>query len=200
MTEQVLVIPAELIKDLDFSKGIITDLKVVSSFIKEVLWSSDKLSFVDRGPAEKNPELKQLIPYMVLRKGDRVFCYKRTKKGGEKRLHDLRSVGVGGHINPIDGQACNGETFWNGLERELAEEVGLTNDYTQNILGLLYDNTNEVGLVHLGIITEILVGDKAELSFKDQALSEGDFEEAKTLKKYVDEFENWSKLVINNVL
>ncbi|MFB3065208.1 MAG: hypothetical protein ACE10D_01730, partial [Planctomycetota bacterium] len=95
--------------------------------------------FVERPAAEENPALKQVIPYAVLCCRDEIFLFTRRGGGGEKRLYGLRSVGVGGHINPIDaprrpidaprrpidGAMHGDDLVWEGLRRELLEEVGL---------------------------------------------------------------------------
>ena len=70
-----------------------------------------------RGDAEEDPTHKQVIPYLVLRDGERWFLMRRTKAGGDARLHDRWSIGVGGHLNPGDGDVAG------GLRREWAEEV-----------------------------------------------------------------------------
>ena len=59
--------------------------------------------FVERRHAETDSSLKQLIPYCVLLRGDEIFLMRRKPKGGESRLFNLHSIGVGGHINPVDG-------------------------------------------------------------------------------------------------
>ena len=64
--------------------------------------------FVPRQAAEIDPSLKQIIPYLVLRDGDCIFLMKRTRAGGDARLHDLYSIGVGGHLNPGDGGILGG--------------------------------------------------------------------------------------------
>ena len=56
-----------------------------------------------RGDAEEDPAHKQVIPYLVLRDGERWFLMRRTRAGGDARLHDRWSIGVGGHLNPGDG-------------------------------------------------------------------------------------------------
>ena len=61
--------------------------------------------FIPRPDAENDPGYKQIIPYVVLRRGDKIFMTRRLKKGGEARLHGLMSIGVGGHINPVDDAA-----------------------------------------------------------------------------------------------
>ena len=52
--------------------------------------------------SEEDESFRQIIPYVVLRSPGRIFSYARTARAGERRLHGLRSVGVGGHVNPED--------------------------------------------------------------------------------------------------
>ena len=66
-----------------------------------------------RAEMEVDPSFKQIIPYLVLRDGERYFLMRRTRPGGDARLHDRWSIGVGGHIEPGDegwpaGCAANG--------------------------------------------------------------------------------------------
>jgi predicted NUDIX family phosphoesterase len=102
--------------------------------------------FVRRGDAEDDPSLKQVIPYLVLRDGGRWFLMRRTRAGGDARLHDLGSIGVGGHLNPGDGDVAG------GLRREWHEEVEA--DFLPEFaaVGLLNDDTTPVGSVHVGFV------------------------------------------------
>ncbi len=99
-----------------------------------------------RSAMERDPSFKQVIPYLVLRDGERWFLMKRTRAGGDERLHDRWSIGVGGHLNPGDGGLAG------GLEREWHEE--LVADFVPAFepVGLLNDDTTEVGAVHLGVV------------------------------------------------
>lgn len=58
--------------------------------------------WIDRPSAEQNRSFKQLIPYVLIQAemGALTAIYRRG--GGESRLHDLWSMGIGGHINPSD--------------------------------------------------------------------------------------------------
>ena len=51
-------------------------------------------------PPSRTRRHKQVIPYLVLRDGERWFLMRRTRAGGDARLHDRWSIGVGGHLNP----------------------------------------------------------------------------------------------------
>ena len=53
----------------------------------------------------------------MLRDGPRYFLMQRTRAGGDARLHDRYSIGVGGHLNPGDADLDG------GLRREWAEEL-----------------------------------------------------------------------------
>ncbi len=108
--------------------------------------------YAPRSEAEPDPTRKQLIPYLVLRDGDRWFLMHRTRAGGDARLHDRYSLGVGGHLNPGDGGILG------GLAREWAEEVAADFDPEFRLVGLLNDDTTEVGAVHLGVVFEADAG------------------------------------------
>src|ERR1700758_5075669 len=73
--------------------------------------------FEDRAVAEADRAWKQVIPYLVLRDRARYFLMRRTRGGGDARLHDRWSIGIGGHLNPGDGDLAG------GLRREWREEV-----------------------------------------------------------------------------
>ena len=77
-----------------------------------------------------DPSLKQIIPYAVVVSGGQVFRYFR-QGGGEARLLGLASVGVGGHINPIDGN----DPVRAGIDRELDEELVLPAERTVTFVG-----------------------------------------------------------------
>lgn len=111
-----------------------------------------------RDSLEKDPQYLQIIPYVVLKCGDKYIRYTRTSAGGEARLHDMMSVGVGGHIDAKDviwmrdSTVSLARTLEDAAYREVAEEVGhvIMTDY-ENI-GLLVDFTDEVGRVHIGVV------------------------------------------------
>ena len=95
---------------------------------------------------EVDPSFKQVIPYLVLRDGERYFLMRRTRAGVDARLHDRYSIGVGGHLNPGDGGVLG------GLRREWHEELVADFEPAFRLVGLLNDDTTEVGAVHLGAV------------------------------------------------
>jgi predicted NUDIX family phosphoesterase len=84
----------------------------------------------------------------------RYLHYTRGKSGGESRLHAQGSVGIGGHINPVDERAdpLGRKTYLAGVEREIEEELKIDGSHTNRIVALLNDDSNEVGAVHLGVV------------------------------------------------
>lgn len=108
--------------------------------------------FVERRFAELDSSWKQVIPYVVIARGDEVLLLKRTKKGGDARLHDKFSVGVGGHINPPDAEG--GDPIAAATRREIDEEIVLdvpVGSLAIETLGFINDDSNPVGSVHVGL-------------------------------------------------
>jgi len=119
-----------------------------------------KFEFINRLKAENSPGLKQVIPYVVIQTSDlsRTAIYNR--KGSEKRLHDLWSLGIGGHINPVDqkkGHESFKEVLISGMERELAEElIQKPKSDDTKFCGIISEDITDVGSVHLGAVFQIL--------------------------------------------
>jgi predicted NUDIX family phosphoesterase len=146
---------------------------------------------VERPAAEEDPTHKQLIPYVLVRDGDRVFLMHRTDAGGDPRLHGKASIGVGGHLNPVDeGQ----DALMAGLRREWAEELEADWEPEFRLIGLLNDDTNPVGSVHLGVVFEVdAAGRSVDVREHDKLV--GGFADAAALAASRDRLETWSLLV-----
>ena len=141
---------------------------------------------------ETDPSFKQVIPYLVLRDGARWFLMQRTRGGADRRLHDRWSIGVGGHLNPGDADLAG------GLAREWREEVvaGFEPDY--RFVGLLNDDTTEVGSVHLGVV---YVADAAGrlVAVRETDKLRGSFEPGAAVEAVRDGLETWSRLVFDHL-
>ena len=145
MTERVLVLPRDSVPGgLDFS-GVrpADDLAAMRRAVRL------HGRYLGRPTAEENPDFKQLIPYVVLRDGASVFLMERTDAGGDARLHGKASIGVGGHLNPVDDGT---DPLLAGLRREWAEELLADWEPYFRLVGLLNDDSNPVGAVHLGVV------------------------------------------------
>lgn len=160
------------------------------------------IQYVDRDKAEFDESWLQIIPYVIVNAGDRYFGYTRGKKGGENRLHTKQSLGVGGHINPADGETCDDLTYTNGLYRELREELGIqlgASDYPE-IVGFIYDPSNSVGKVHFGVVHLLRVASLDLTRLQDEALAEPKWLYRDELKASLEQFETWSQIAIRNIL
>jgi predicted NUDIX family phosphoesterase len=146
--------------------------------------------FMRRGDAEDDPNHKQVIPYLVLRDGHRWFLMRRTRAGGDARLHDLWSIGVGGHLNPGDGDVEG------GLRREWAEEVVADFEPAFEPVGLLNDDTTPVGAVHLGVVFVADAGGRA-VTIREVDKLTGAFATTDDVAAVRDAMETWSRLVFD---
>lgn len=198
--EQVLVFPTSLIDARLFDKSpLLTDKDAIEAILCEIVVGHNLL-YIDREEAEKNENYLQVIPYTVIWRGREVFCYQRTKKGGESRLHDKWSLGVGGHINPIDGRSNIRETYWKAFQRELKEEVALEHEVAAPVTAMLYDRSDAVGRVHFGLVHFIAVGINTPMQYTDPSLSKGEFRHSSEFRHEVDSFEKWSQAIIKGLL
>jgi predicted NUDIX family phosphoesterase len=139
---------------------------------------------------EDDPSFKQIIPYLVLRDGERYFLMRRTRAGGDARLHDLWSIGVGGHLNPGDGDLPG------GLRREWAEELIAAFVPEFRLVGLLNDDTTPVGSVHLGAV---YVADAAgrPVAIRETHKLAGSFATRDEVAAVTEAMETWSRLVFD---
>lgn len=136
---------------------------------------------------ETDPTWKQVIPYLVLRDGSDYFLMRRTRGGRDERLHDRYSIGVGGHLNPGDG-GLDG-----GLLREWQEE--LVSDFVPPFtpVGLLNDDTTDVGRVHLGIVYTAEAAGRP-VSIRETDKLSGSFAAPEAVAAVADDLETWSRI------
>lgn len=182
-----------------------------------------------RDDLKTNPHFRQPILYITLTDSDYgIFVYQRTKKGGEGRLMGNLSIGLGGHVNPVDSPNTVDDGVWpkplgttftqdiykaiihSGI-RELKEEASI-NSIDLEIDGYsvaLIDNSNTVGQSHVGI-TRILHVNK--LTFENSTFSDdihpigfipfSDLVNPVTRKAFEEKhdavFENWSVMLLDH--
>jgi predicted NUDIX family phosphoesterase len=195
--EKVLCFPAKILSDLGEFSGFRT--KDFAKYIDVILKSKD-LKFIPRSIAEGDANWKQIIPYQLLRSYNtgEYFAYRRSKNGGESRLHSKRSLGIGGHINESDDRKTGPLTFSVGRMRELFEEVKIDQATDHRAVGVIYDPSNLVGEVHFGITYTIEV-EQPKVGVVDASLIEHAWVSVDDLKNEHGEFERWSQLVIDHL-
>ena len=187
--ELVLVVPRRVLMPDPGWLGIRGDHLSAAEFGAVV---AEHGEFRPRGEMERDRSWKQVIPYLVLRDGPRYFLMRRTKAGGDARLHDLWSIGVGGHLNPGDGDLAG------GLRREWHEEVIAAFEPAFELLGLINDDTTDVGSVHVGAVYVADARGRAVRIRETEKLS-GAFADPDEVARVVDRMESWSSLVFRHL-
>jgi predicted NUDIX family phosphoesterase len=160
----------------------------------------EKSFFIERRHAELDSSFKQIIPYTMVMHGDEILLLKRLDAGGEKRLHGKLSIGVGGHINPVDTDAdAEADVLDAGCRRELEEEINIRAPYTLEPVGAINDDASDVGSVHFGLVN-IAHCETADVVIRETHMMEGSFVSRSTLAdiaaKEPERFETWSTLII----
>lgn len=196
--EEVLVVPRALLDEIGSFEGLRTE--GLDEVIRRLLDPGNHF-FMERAAAEEDPSHKQLIPYCIFRCGDRILHYTRGKSGGESRLHAKISVGVGGHVNPIDtGDGRTGpDAYHAAVTREIEEELDLPEEHAHRIIALLNDDSNPVGQVHLGIVHLVELKSEAVASRED-ALTDLGFSSLEDLNgDLFGRLETWSQFCIRHL-
>lgn len=158
-----------------------------------------KGQFCRRDKLEEDPSYKQIIPYGVISHNNSYFLFKRTSGQTEKRLQDLYSLGVGGHMNPGRSVESPEQYLIDELKRELFEEVTFSEGCSIEAIdfnGFINDETIPVSRVHLGILYNISVsGRNVEVSETDKMT--GVWVNRSGLNDFYEGMETWSKIVVD---
>lgn len=180
--------------------------------------------WLERPVAEKDSSFKQIIPYIVIQSDNGTITAIYRRKGGESRLHGLWSIGIGGHINPLDISLSNlsdsksdfaanakadlttdsnsdfKQILYSGMIREFNEEVISKPEYSfkPEFMGIINEELTDVGKVHFGVVFKIEAGSCDDFSAGEELV---DFQWVKTeslLTNRCTQFnlELWSKMAI----
>ncbi len=192
-SERVLVVPAELFRQLGYFQGFCRE---VGRYLDE-LFSPRHISYRPRCEVEQDPNFKQLIPYVIFRHADpqghqTVLQYTRGVGMGEGRLHRKHSVGIGGHISAIDA-ADGGHPYEEGMRREIDEEVAIDTPYTSACVGLINDDQSEVGRVHLGVV-HIFDVERTAVCPREAEITQCGFRPVADILADMSGFETWSQI------
>ena len=191
--EQVLVVPREVFETVGAFNGVrLNPQDYLNAFLQPGV-----ARFMDRELAEQSPRFKQIIAYAIFCHRGRVLAYSRTAKGNETRLHDKWSLGIGGHINPVDGLADNLSTYLSGVEREIREEITFSGSAQQQLYAVINDDTNEVGSVQLGIVHRFDL-ESEHVSANEKALDNLGFRDLEELAgPLYEKLETWSAICVD---
>jgi predicted NUDIX family phosphoesterase len=149
----------------------------------------DQLSCMPRAHAETNFAYKQIIPYVLFTIDQKLFVMQRKSSASEQRLASKFSLGIGGHIRQDDIK--NNDIFTWAL-REFHEEVNYQEALSYTAIGILNDDSSDVGKVHLGIIW-LIHGSSDQISIKNEHKS-GTLLTMQECSQLYENMENWSKI------
>lgn len=147
--------------------------------------------------------IPQVLPYALIRSGNSYLIYSRSK-GAEERLHGTLSLGFGGHCDMTDFVHEHSNELSDFLlamltsfDREMEEELGIdTSKYSvSDFKHAIIDNTNNVGLAHLGVFIEISVDDPSSVIPNTDEIASPVWVDAEYIKQNLHRFENWSQMV-----
>lgn len=164
--------------------------------------------FVERARAEREPDWKQVIPYTLVARPNasgepEILLLTRSARGGDARLHHKMSIGVGGHVEPVDCEGLAVGTPRNplpaGSARELSEELHIRAETSPRPVGLLNDDTNAVGAVHVGLVQVLEVPAGTNVEVREAEVLQGRLTTIPELEGLVSEganLESWSRLLV----
>lgn len=155
-------------------------------------------SFMPRDEAEYNFEHKQVIPYVTVRHNNNYLLLQRTSQQAEKRLHNKYSLGIGGHINPVD-DIEEENIIITSLYRELNEEVFVNDHGGLSFIGIINDESNSVSKVHLGLFY-VLEAATPEFKVIETDKMTAQWVPEKELKKHYDGLETWAQVVYDHYI
>ena len=196
-TEQVMVVKTDLFHSCGYFQGFCPETE---KYLQTLLDDANT-QYLPRGDMEEDPGFKQLIPYCLFRYTDadgtpHIFQYTRGKAGGESRLRAKKSVGIGGHISTLD--AHESSPYEQGMQRELEEEIDIDCQYTQKLVGLINDDQNDVGKVHLGIV-HIFDVDQPAVSARETEISDAGFLPVSEVLQDIEAYESWSQICLKSL-
>lgn len=152
----------------------------------------EKQEFLPRSLMEQDFAYKQIIPYLVFKHENKYFLMQRQAKATETRLKNKFSLGIGGHINKED-LVGNDIAAW--ARREFHEEVDYAGALSITPIGILNDDSNPVGQVHVGFVF-LLEGEHAQISVKEE-LKSGQLLTLEECAPFYDQMETWTQIVYN---
>ena len=174
--EQVLVVPRATFEEAGYFQGH----REGGDHYLNAFMKPGVSSFMDREAAENDPSHKQIIAYAIFCHQGRILHYTRGGSGGEARLHDKEP----------------GESREEALMREIREELVIDGSCTQRVLGVINDDSNDVGAVHLGIV-HLFELDTDRVRANEAALANLRFVAPEELSgEMFEKLETWSQLAL----
>lgn len=203
MSKKAMVIPTEILLKREFQGFLSADsydyLSIINNPENQKFLDRYETSIVQQVPLEEDPSFQQIIPYILVVHNEKIFVYERAPRGvnTEERLASKLSIGVGGHIEPIDDDE---DLILSSLKREIQEELGYYEHLDISHKGYINLIESKVDLVHFGLVFIAKIREH-NFRFDNSEIVHGSFktlEEIKTPEIY-NRLEAWSKIIIDNI-
>ncbi|MBT3455798.1 hypothetical protein HN446_01930 [bacterium] len=188
--EKILVVKRSVLFDQTFWTGF---RPVDFSMYSDVIEKNKK--FLWRSTVENDPGFKQIIPYLVFEFDKKIFVMQRKSDASEQRLQGKHSIGIGGHVNEED---VTGKDIFDWARREFHEEVDYSDKMEIIPIGMVNDDSTEVGRVHTGFVF-MLKGSTNKIKIKSE-LKSGQLISLEECKKIKGSMEIWSLMVLEYLL
>jgi predicted NUDIX family phosphoesterase len=154
-----------------------------------------KKEFIPRNLAEQDIRYKQVIPYLIFTNNGELFVMRRSPDATETRLQNKYTIGIGGHIRQSD---IKNNDIFDWANRELHEEVFYDDTMTIEPLGILNDDSNDVGKVHVGFVF-LIHGHSNAISVRSE-LKSGSMMNLEACMQLQPQFETWSQICLQKLI
>lgn len=166
-----------------------------------------KGKFILRADAEEDMTFQQIIPYVLVtdEAHEKFFATRRIK--GESRLLGRLSLGIGGHINPIDWRNANcaffqthREMVFRGMAREIREEMtGFDHVRKPRPYGTVRD-LGSFTPDHIGIVFTMVAAVPEEIGIRETDTLEPVWMTKQDLVRNYEKFESWAQMIIEDMV
>jgi len=199
--EDVLVFESNALDELGRFNGI---KKKNFSRLLRYLLNKENTFFINRRHAEKDPKYKQILSYVLIKKDDKILRFVRgIYSNAHNMLKGRLCIGFGGHVQSSDFNlfSSNDNGYMNSVKRELYEELNLpdnvVNEERLSVVGILNDDSSQVGKVHIAIVHLLdLTGVKSDVIKGEKSINQLMYIPIRDLGKDFSNYEYWSKLCI----
>jgi predicted NUDIX family phosphoesterase len=192
--EDVLCIPRTTIFPGTTWHGLVT--RGLERVLRTIRAASE---YRPRHLVEDDPSQQQVIPYCIvhLPDDDTYLLTRRLRHSSERRLRNLYSLGVGGHVNPGDGERY--DPVVGGLIREWGEEIVCPAPATARLVALLNEDSTPVGRVHLGLVF-LIEPEYGPVTVRETEKLEGETLSLEAMRRYYLSMESWSQLCYDDLV
>ena len=119
----------------------------------------------------------------------------RRSDSSETRLQNKYTIGIGGHIRQED---IKSNDIFDWANREFHEEVIYDEAMTIEPVGILNDDTNDVGKVHIGFVF-LIHGHSNSIAIRSE-LKSGSMMDLETCMALKPRFETWSQIALQHLI